>query len=139
MDGQAMPGPDSPDIPQKPHDVKVTMLGAVYGHLLSDKTTFLLGGVKPGDSFEKRIRLTSRDGAPFKILEHRISMRPEDVSLTVEPITDPGITGYDLLLHGNAGDYMGTLGGRILIRTDVPGEETLQFRTAGLVRHPKPK
>lgn len=137
--GQATPGADRPEIPQKPHDVKVTALGAVQGQLMSDKTTFSFGGVKPGESFEKRIRLTSRAGAPFKILDHRISMRPQDVALDIQPITDPDVVGYELTLSGNSNDYMGTLGGRVLIRTDVPGESSLQFRTVGLVRYPKPK
>jgi hypothetical protein len=137
--GQATPGADRPDIPQKPHDVKVTALGAVQGQLMSDKTTFSFGGVKPGESFEKRIRLTSRVGTPFKILDYRISMRPQDVALDIQPITDANTIGYDLTLTGNSNEYMGTLGGRVLIRTDVPGESSLQFRTVGLVRYPKPK
>jgi hypothetical protein len=136
--GQATPGPDRPEIPQKPHDVKVTALGAVQGQLISDKTTFMFGGVKPGDSFESRVRVTSRAGTPFKILDRRISMRPTDVTLDIQPITEPGIVGYDLILAGHANDYMGTLGGRVLVRTDVPGETSLLFRTVGLVRYPKP-
>jgi len=36
-------------------------------------------------------------------------------------------------------DYMGSLAGTLEIRTDVPGEETLRFRTVGMVRYPKPK
>ena len=138
VSGQAAPGADKPDIPQKPHDVKVTALGAVHGQLTSDVTTFSFGGVKPGQSFTDRIRITSLTGTPFTILDQRVSMRPKDVTLDVQPITETGVIGYDLTLSGNANDYMGTLAGKVLIRTDVPGESTLTFRTVGLVRYPKP-
>ncbi len=133
--GKASPGPDSPDIPQKPHDVKITALGAVQGQLMSDTTTFMFGGVRPGESFEKRIRITRRDGTPFRILDHRITMRPKDITLTIEPVINPDVSSYDIILRGNSNDFMGSLAGRVLIRTDVPGEQSLQFRTAGLVRY----
>ena len=138
VSGRAKLGADRPDIPQKPHEVKVTTLGAVHGKVVSDKTTLLLGGVTPGAPFSDRARLISRDGTPVKLLDHRISMRPSDVSVDIIPITDPGVVGYDLIVNGNSNEYMGSLAGQLVLRTDIPGEETLRFRTAGLVRYPKP-
>lgn len=136
--GQAGLSDANSDIPQRPHDVKVTTLGAVHGKLVSDTTTFSFGGVKPGESFEDRIRLTSRTGEPFDILDYRVSMRPRDVELDIQPIAKPGVVGYDLTLKGQSRDFMGTLSGRVTVLTNVVGEETLQFRTVGLVRYPKP-
>jgi len=127
-------GATDASLPQRPHDIKVPVLGSVQGVLRADNTLFSLGGVEPGKPFEKRIRLTHSDGAPFQILDHRITMRPKDVSVTVLPVESGG---YDLVLSGQSGDYLGSLGGTVLVRTDVPGEETLRFRTAGSVRYPK--
>ena len=96
--GKASPGPDSPDIPQKPHDVKITALGAVQGQLMSDTTTFMFGGVKPGESFEKRIRITRRRRHPISNLgpphhhapqrhhaHHRTSHQPRCFQLRHHP------------------------------------------------------
>jgi hypothetical protein len=127
-------GATDQSLPQRPHEIKVPVLGSVQGQLRADSTHIALGGVEPGGSFEKRIRLTHRTGRPFQILDYRVSMRPQGVALMLQPL-DGG--GYDLLLSGQSGSYLGSLGGTVMVRTDVPGEEALRFRTSGSVRHPK--
>ncbi len=121
-------------LPQRPHEIKVPVLGSVHGRLRADSTFFSLGGIEPGGSFEKRIRLKHTEGAPFNILDTQVSMRLKDVSVMLVPLEDGG---YELVLSGSSGDYLGSLAGTLLVRTDVPGEETLRFRIAGAVRHPK--
>ena len=121
-------------LPQRPHEIKVPVLGSVQGTLRANTTLFSLGGIEPGGSFEKRIRLTRRDGLPFNILDSKVSMRFQGAAFMMVPLPSGG---YELVLSGDSGDYLGSLGGTILVRTDVPDEEVLRFRVAGSVRHPK--
>ena len=121
-------------IDHKPHEIKISILGAKYGELEASDTVFSFMGVVPKSSFEKTIRLTSTTSTPFRILDTKVSMKVPDVTLKVSPTE----YGYDLTLRGKTGSHLGSLAGTVLIKTDVPGEETLRFRTAGMVRYKKP-
>jgi hypothetical protein len=123
----------SGSIDQKPHEIKLSILGAKYGEVEADNTVFSFMGVAPKSSFEKTIQLTSTTGKPFQILDSKVSMKVPHVTLDITPIE----SGYELTLLGDTGSYLGSLAGYVLVKTDVAGEETLKFRTAGMVRYKK--
>ena len=119
---------------QKPHEIKLSVLGAKYGEIEASDTVFSLMTVKPQSTFEKTIQVTSSTATPFRILDTKVSMKIPNVTLSKSPIEN----GYELTLKGNVGSYLGSLAGTVLVKTDVQGEETLRFRTAGMVRYKKP-
>lgn len=116
------------------HTQRASVLAKVYGTIHADKTTLGLGQVRPGDSFSKSIRLWSPSGEPFE-LDARLEMtRFEGAELETRPIEIAGRPGYELTVSGDVGSHIGGIQGAVIVTTDIPGEERLEFRVAGLVR-----
>ncbi len=120
------------------HDVNITVNATVYNNLLPDLPYLQAGRVETGDSFEKVCRLTSRDGRPFNITNIQLSGSTVP-GMTVETIAldEPGVSGYGIVLKGDSGTYVGGIRGMVNITTDMPGDETVNIRVAGIVVDPE--
>lgn len=118
-----------------PHTATVHVNAQVYGEIHASGTMFRIGQVSPGASFENIIRLTRPSGAPFKILQAKLqNISMPNVTLEIEPLTTPGISGYNLILRGDSKSYLGAINGSVLVNTDVAGENQFVLTVAGMVR-----
>jgi len=117
------------------HTAKLLVSATVYGELQADANIFRISVVPPGGSFEKTIRLTRPSGEAFRIMSTEIrDPSMPGITLRVEPVTEEPVVGYDLILSGDAGTYLGPVSGYVDIETDVEGEEQFEIRFAGMVR-----
>jgi hypothetical protein len=106
----------------------------VFGEIHADRTFFSIPTVAPGCPFESAIRLTRPSGEPFEIGSAEVSRSSQPgVAVRAEAIAEPGVSGYDVIVSGQAGDEPGRFRGQVVITTDVPGEERLNLRFSGLV------
>lgn len=125
----------SPEAEEIVQTVRIAAGATVFGELHADRTMFLLSSVPPGTPLEGRVRLTRPSGEPFQIISSEISQSSLDgMSVRTEPIKEAGVSGYDLILTGRAGEKEGRARGTVIITTDVPGEERLSFLFSGVVR-----
>ncbi|MBT8484092.1 MAG: DUF1573 domain-containing protein, partial [Phycisphaerae bacterium] len=117
------------------NNARLNVTGAVYGELRTTEPMFRLSMLPPGQPFERSMRLSRVDDKPFNVLSAEV-IRPTvpGTSIAAVPVTTVGESGYDLILSGDPGDHLGPMSGYIKIVTDVPGEEQLEMRFAGVVR-----
>ena len=126
----------SPEAEEVVKTVRIVAGATVFGELHADRTMFMLSSVPPGSPLEGRVRLTRPSGEPFQIVSHEISQSSQEgMSVRAEPIPVAGVSGYDLILTGQAGEKEGRVRGTVIVTTDVPGEERLSFLFSGVVRN----
>lgn len=119
------------------HDVTVPVNATVFGAVRVNPPYFRVAIVPPGDDFDATVELISMSGKPFELTSvELVGPAPTTMSVDVEPLNEGKKVGYRLLLTGQSGDYMGTLRGNVRVITDIPGEDPLFIRVAGIVRDP---
>ena len=122
---------DSPG-PQR-HDLNLFVHASVAGRLIAEPDYVRLNVIEPGAAIESKLLLTSSE--PFELLSADLEPATlQTVQVTSAPYLYPGRYGYTLTLTGETGSYLGPVRGRIVIRTDVEGEEELRVQYAGMVR-----
>lgn len=112
------------------YTARVRVQCRLFGEIRAEPTA-LRYGVDPGQSFERRIRLSRVSGRPFDIIETTLDFGMDDAAVRVEKI---GPATYELVLNATAGRRPGRLLGSVLVRTDVAGEERLVVPVVGIVR-----
>jgi hypothetical protein len=116
------------------HETPVHVHYTVFREIHPDNTWFRVGIVKPGDSFSVRVRFTRPSGMPFKILSADIfGCALPGVQTKIEEVPNAGPPTWDVYLFGDSATYRGSVSGKVRIRTDVPGDETIDIRIAGHV------
>lgn len=116
------------------HIVRLVAGATVFGEIHADRTFFSIPTVSPGSPFESTIRLTRPSGEPFEIRSAEVSRSSQPgVAVRAEAIGESGVSGYDVIVSGRAGDEPGRFRGQVVITTDIPGEERLNLRFSGLV------
>ncbi|MCZ6836024.1 MAG: DUF1573 domain-containing protein [Planctomycetota bacterium] len=117
------------------HNVSVHVSASMFGKIHASDTMFRVGATPLKTPFKRSVTLTRSDGLPFTMsgayLENAVM---PGLSLSVEPLNQPGISGYRLTISGDPGLYEGRVGGTVLILTDVPGEEQFRIPINGIVR-----
>jgi len=119
------------------HEMIVPVNAKVFGAVRVNPPYFRVAIVPPGEDFDASVELISSTGEPFELTSvELVGIQPTTMSVEVEPLSQGKKTGYRLLLTGESGDYMGTLRGNVRVVTDIPGEDPLLIRVAGIVRDP---
>jgi len=126
-----VPGEDAP----RDHQLQVSVHANLFGDLRVQPTMLAVGHVRPKGSIDRRVRLTNATGEPFQVLSAEVrNGTPADMQVRAEPVSDARGTGYDLILSGAAGDYMGLIRGIVAVTTDIPGEQERTLPIYGVVR-----
>ncbi len=126
-------GRPTPDAEPLRHTSSLRVAARIFGELVAEPDTFRFSTL-PGSEFEKRVELRRRDGRPFNVLDARASASSlASASLTVRSIA-PDI--WELLLTATAIDAQVRSHGLVLVKTDVPGEETIEITVFGVVHTP---
>jgi len=117
------------------HSQSIHVNANVFGRIQASEAMFSVGATAPGAPIEKTITITSADGKPWTMTGAYLqNVQMPGLNLRVDPITQPNIAGYRVTISGNPGSYQGALGGRVLVLTDVPGEEQFMIPIYGIVR-----
>jgi hypothetical protein len=106
--------------------------GKTFGKLRADKHIMSVGSLRKGDSYHERIHLFRGDGLPFEVLNTTV-LKPTvtGINTTAVQLLDGS---YEIIVTGTLPpDHVGSINGEILIQTDVPGEDILNIRVAGVV------
>lgn len=117
------------------HPVTIHVTASVFGEVHASDTMFRVSAVPLAKKFEKVVELTRPSGEPFKIIRATIERQSmPGLTLSIEPLTTPGTSGYRLVLKGDPRSYQGPVNGRVLVVTDIPGEQQFYIPIAGIVR-----
>jgi len=115
------------------HSRTVRVAGRLFGRLSADPDMFRFA-VYPGDPIVRMIRLRRTDGKPFRILKTdvRIPGLP-GVTVTAKP---ESLDVWSITLNATAGPAPGNCPGRVVVTTDVGGEEVIELRSLGVIKTP---
>ncbi|MFT7670687.1 MAG: hypothetical protein ACI8X5_003398, partial [Planctomycetota bacterium] len=117
------------------HTAILNVTASVFGDLRVEPTMFLVGHVLPGRSFQKQAVLTNATGQPFQVLSVSvINSKPPGIRVRAEAINGDPSQGYNLIVNGDAGDYLGLIRGQVMVQTNIPGEIERQLALMGIVR-----
>ncbi|MBL9002310.1 MAG: DUF1573 domain-containing protein [Phycisphaerae bacterium] len=129
------------------------VLGEVVGQIKAEPARVTLGGVAPGQDINQTFRISPRGDKSFKVLS--IEEQPASVPSASNPQGAPGAKVFTIKytedktvtpnawivsLTGKApDDNTTTFRGDLLVKTDMPGEETFKVPYYGFIRQkPKP-
>jgi len=129
------------------------VLGEVVGQIKAEPQRVTLGGLAPNQDISTTFRIAPRAERPFKVLS--VTEEPAPVPVPNNPQGSPGakmfevsftedssvpIHAWVVKLTGKApGEGGGTFRGDMVIKTDMPGEETVKVPYYGFIRaKPKP-
>jgi len=113
------------------HMSRIRIQGQVFGQLAIEPDTYRFG-VKTGESFERRIRLTRRSGEPFSVISVSVLLPDMPEARIRLEKTEDHI--WELTLTATAGPDGAHCKGTVTVKTDVPGEEAVQIPIVGVVR-----
>lgn len=111
-----------------------TIQGQVLGKLKAEPFAFLVGLVEPKGDMNYTVTLTHVDGEEFQVSSAEVVGCPiPGAKVEVNKLTYQGKPAVRLVLAGNAGDYMGGLGGAVRITTSVSEDQKMSFPIMGKV------
>ena len=117
------------------HTFTVLANGRTYGKLRSSDFLVRLSTLESGGTYHTRIRIFRGDGAPFEILNVTV-ISPTVSGINAAAVQVPSTQGmaYEIIVSGTLpNNYVGQVGGELIVQTDVLGEEVLRFRITGVV------
>jgi len=114
------------------HEFTVFANGKTFGKIVADKHIISLGSLQQGGQYHRKITIRREDGVPFKVLNTAV-LQPTVTGINATAV--PNIDGsYDVIVSGTLPpSHQGPLNAEVMVQTDVPGEEVLKFRIAGVV------
>ena len=117
--------------------ITVGMNASLQGDLRATDTLFRLLVLQPNQDIRKSIELSHAQQKPFQILEAEVAQSNNStLQLAVTPVAGSNGSAYTLTLMGKTGDTHGSVSGRVVVKTDIPGEEEVEIRVVGSVRKP---
>ena len=117
--------------------ITVGMNASLQGDLRATDTLFRLLVLQPNQDIRKSIELSHAQQKPFQILEAEVAQSNNStLQLAVTPVAGSNGSAYTLTLMGKTGDTNGSVSGRVVVKTDIPGEEEVEIRVVGSVRKP---
>ena len=114
------------------HSFTVFANGKTFGKLKADKHIMSVGSLQKGDSYHERLHLFREDGSPFQVLSTTV-LKPTvtGINATAVQMLDGS---YEIIVSGTLPpNHVGSINGELMVQTDVPGEEILNIRIAGVV------
>jgi len=128
-------GRPSPLTAPKTHSSRIRVQGQIFGNLAADPDTFRFGA-QPGESFERVILLSHRQGLPFTIVRVESAIERLDDIVTETKRIAP--SQWEVILRATAGRTAGPSSGVVTVQTDLPGDErTIDLPVSGVVRQPR--
>lgn len=130
-------GKTSPDSPPITHTTTVRFGAQLYGQLKGEPRDRFGFGLKPvNEAFTRDVTLVRTTGQPFTVLDYTLEAGglPE-ANVTVEQIAPDRWT---FTLNGRGGTSPTNYNGRVIVRTDVPGEDLIEIPIFGVVRKATP-
>jgi len=127
----AVLGRPSEGVERVRHVSKIRVRGQAFGELSAEPDTVRYG-IRPGESFERRIRLWRPSGSGFEVIEATASA--SRLSSLEVAVTQVSASEVLLVVHGVAGDGYGSSRGELVVSTSVPGEERLRVPIVGVIR-----
>jgi hypothetical protein len=111
--------------------VNVPIAGTIDGELELMPPRLALGLLKTKETFERDVKVTRKNGQPFKIL----AVANKSTNLTkLESSFTPDGAGYIIKVKGTGPEATGVLRADMVVTTDVPGEETVEIQVYGTFR-----
>lgn len=107
----------------------------VVGDIKANPTKLAIRAAGPRIPFSNVVSLESRSAKPFKILAVDIEGRP-DMNLVAD-IEDTNVNGkpmYTIKLNGVTPDVMGLITGEIVVKTDLPDNDTIRLPFTASIR-----
>ncbi|MCA9296202.1 MAG: DUF1573 domain-containing protein [Phycisphaerales bacterium] len=125
-------GKTSPDAEPIEHTSKIRFGAQLYGKLRASPRDRFGFGIKPNESFDRELILSREDGEPFNVLNHHLEAGSlPNASVEVKKISP---NSWSFTLTGTGGPIPMNYNGRVVVRTDVPGEEQIELPIFGVVR-----
>jgi hypothetical protein len=117
------------------HTFTVLANGRTYGKLRSSDFIVRLASLTKGGTYHTRIRVFRSDNEPFEVLNVTvISPTVPGMNATAVPVPSTIGMAYEIIVTGTLpSDYVGQVGGELIVKTDVLGEEVLRFRITGVI------
>lgn len=122
--------------------LNLTVTGEVVGDIVPNPARVQLGALQPGQPFTSELRLSARNGKPFKVTKvEEQSGTPgrsfSDVQVREDTNTTP--PSYVVTVTGTAASTPGAIRGDLVISSDLPGEEQFKVQYFGFIRQlPQP-
>ena len=121
-----------PDGSSTQHAFTMFANGKTYGTIQADKHIISIGTLQKGGSYNKRVRIFRPDGAAFNVLSTTVT-QPTVAGMNATAVQNTD-GSYQIIVSGTLPvSHSGPINAQIVVQTDVPGEEVLEFRAAGVV------
>lgn len=120
--------------------LSVTAMGEVVGDIAASPSRVQLGGVTPAQPMTTSIRLSSRNGKPFKVLNiEEVPATGAKIFGTPSITTDESVTpaAYVVTFTGTGPSAAGGLRGDFVVTTDLADEKTMRVPYFGFIRAPQ--
>ncbi len=108
-------------------------LSQVLGDLAVVPPRLSLGRVQADTEFSREFRVQSRSGEPFKIKDVVVDNNQNHMRFEFAPEDPKNPTVWRVVAHGKANADQRRIIGRILVRTEVRGEQSIEVRFNGFV------
>jgi hypothetical protein len=114
------------------HTFTVFANGKTFGKIVADKHIISIGSVQKGGTYHSRTTIKRPDGIPFKVLNTKV-LQPNVSGINATAVQNPD-GSFDVIVSGKLPiSHSGPINAEVMVQTDVPGEEVLKFRIAGVV------
>jgi len=122
--------------------LSVQAMGEVVGDILASPNRVQLGGVAPAQAMTTQVRLSARNGKPFKIVNvEEAPASGAKIYGTPSITTDESVTppAYVITFTGTCPNTTGGLRGDFIVTTDLPDEKTMRVPYFGFIKAPQAK
>lgn len=138
VDAEGRPDLESPE--KIKHTSSLRAAAKIFGELaVTSRLDSFRFGVDPGGSFDRTVTIQRTTGQPFTVLSAQVTNDANlpQVAASTEQIAD---NEWAIHLKGVASTVAGYrhMNGKVLVTTDVPGEERIELSIFGVVRQPTP-
>jgi hypothetical protein len=143
--GRESTGPISESILGRTNDprrelIPIKVMGRIVGDVQVVPDRLSLGVLRPDTEFERTLRVTSRNGKPFEILESSLELDiPDAFEVEIVPLApnEAEGPGYNIRVFGTPSadhDQRKAVRGMLHLTTDVQGEEQIDLNVYGSIR-----
>lgn len=107
--------------------VTVPVMVEVMGDLNTNPARLALGVIEIDKPYQGETKIARKDGKPFKITETKaVSDAGGELGMKIDAVPSPDGNGYTIKLSGATGDKPARFSGKLVIGTDVVGEERVE-------------
>jgi len=114
------------------HTAQIRFGAQLYGKLKAEPRDRFGFGVKPNEAFEREVTLVRSDGQPFRVITHQL--QAATLPQASVQLRQDAPNRWTFVLSGRGGGFPTNYNGRVVVTTDVPGEENIEIPIFGVVR-----